>query len=158
MKKLTSPYVNNATSTNMTIANTRPSFVNAGTFLMIRNSIAKRTIGYSSQMTNTYQMLMLPPPSVLALVTSALRMYIAKYSQTSEHRYYRAPAKVPERTAQQIGIDLLLRVGIEAFLDRNVYEVEKVEQADPGDAGDEVEPAQHDSRRVRRHPGALNTS
>jgi hypothetical protein len=82
-------------------------------------------------------------------------------SQAHQHRYERTPAKIPKRTTEQIGIDLFLRVGVDPFLERNVYEVEEIEEADPCDSGHEMEPAQNNSSQrsgVRRMEHVLKHS
>ena len=69
---------------------------------------------------------------------------LREISKTGQNRNQRTPAKVPKRGQQQIRIDLFLRVRVEFLLQRNIYEIEKVEQPNPGYAGDEVQPAQSD--------------
>src|SRR5262249_38214527 len=66
--------------------------------------------------------------------------------ETDENGNERAPAEIPKSTAQQIGVHLLLGFCVNSLLERNVHEIEEIEQSDPGDAGNEVAPSQQDSR------------
>src|SRR5713226_8499429 len=75
-KNFVRPNVTTATRISMTMANTRPSLISAGTFLMIRNSIRNNTIGYVSHSISSTQTLRCAP-ALFALLTSAPRMYIA---------------------------------------------------------------------------------
>src|SRR5262249_2794448 len=68
--------------------------------------------------------------------------------QTCQDSHERAPAKIPERIAKQLRIDLLLGIGVERLLEIHIHQVEKVEQPNPGDACDKVEPAKNYSRKV----------
>src|SRR5262249_10292564 len=64
--------------------------------------------------------------------------------QTGEHRNHRAPAKEPQRGQQQIGIDSLLRVSIELFLQRDINEIEEIQKSNPRYSGHEVKPTKYD--------------
>src|SRR5579872_5742872 len=56
----------------------------------------------------------------------------------------RAPAEPPHRAAEQRGRHLGPSAGIHLFHDWSAHQVEKVKQPDPGDAGQEMDPAQND--------------
>src|SRR6266849_10614037 len=66
------------TRTRTTIANTRPSLINAGTFLITKYSMKKTMIGEISQTRRIDQTLAVPPALLLAL-TSDFSVHIAKY-------------------------------------------------------------------------------
>jgi hypothetical protein len=65
-------------------------------------------------------------------------MYIAKYAKPAS-----TVMTAPQRASQQVRVHFLLGVRIERLLHRHVYQVEEIEQANPGNAGDEVGPAQN---------------
>src|SRR6185503_16185388 len=63
-----------------------------------------------------------------------------KIGEARQHRDDRAPTEIPQRATQQIRIYFFLRVRIKRLLERNIYQIEKVEQTDPGDTSHEVGP------------------
>src|SRR5205085_11122595 len=69
-------------------------------------------------------------------------------AEAREHRYERAPAEVPERGRHERGHDRLLGRRVERLHEVDVDEVEEVENPDPSYTGDEVRPAQDDSRQL----------
>jgi hypothetical protein len=54
----------------------------------------------------------------------------------------RAPAKPPQRPGHHCGDDFAARRRVERGQERCRHQIEEVEQTDPGDAGEDVDPAQ----------------
>ena len=69
-------------------------------------------------------------------------------AEAREHGDERPPAEVPERGRHEGRHDRLLGRRVEALHEVDVDEVEEVENPDPGDACDEVRPAQNDPRQL----------
>ena len=63
-------------------------------------------------------------------------------SQPGEDGHDSRNTEPEQRSQHEAGHDLAFGRWIEFLHERDVYEIEKVQQADPGDAGDEVDPAQ----------------
>src|SRR6202008_1191194 len=73
---------------------------------------------------------------------------VAPVGQTGQHGRDRSVAKPVERPQHEQRDDLALGGSIEFFLERNIHEIEEIEQANPGDTCEEMDPA-HEHQEIR---------
>ncbi|MES1208970.1 MAG: hypothetical protein ABUS79_23785, partial [Pseudomonadota bacterium] len=69
---------------------------------------------------------------------------VEKQGHTEQEGVHRSPAEPPERAQQQRGIHFRFQLLVQATLERNVHQIEKVEMAEPDDAENDVAPAEHE--------------
>ena len=138
------------------MANMRPSFVSAGTFLIMKNSTMNKNDGISQPCATRIN------PNVddchhrvVGVNYVWLKDVHREIGQPDQNGYNCAPAKIPKRAPEQIGINFFLRIRIKPLLHRHIHQIEKIEQPDPGDACDEVGPAQKNSDRQRQQLGRM---
>ena len=142
VKNLMRPQVTNAVEKNMTTAKIRPSLINAGTFLDDQKLEQEQDHRIGQPGKEHEPEIDVAAAEAIRVRDVGLEDVHREVGEAGQDSHDGAPTETTRAHGPAGPGSLFLRVGVEAFLDRNVDEVEEVEQADPGDAGDEVEPAE----------------
>ena len=66
---------------------------------------------------------------------------VAKVGEARKHRDYGRHAEPPQRTWHQDRDNFAFGGGVEFFLEWDIDQIEEIEEADPGNAGEEMDPA-----------------